>query len=70
MADFAPRRIRQLNHFDICPDRGHWVACARGGLIGGAFLSRRDAVLFALFSTGGDPSYVHEARTLRRRGHQ
>jgi hypothetical protein len=70
MAEFAPRRICQAHHFDICLDRGHWIARARDGLIGGTFLSRRDAVRFALFETSGDPSYVHEVRTLRHRGHQ
>jgi hypothetical protein len=71
MAEFAPHRICQIHHFDICPGRcGHWIARDRDGLIGGTFLSRHDAVRFALFETGGDPSYVHEARTLRHRGHR
>jgi len=69
MADFRPRRVHQLHHFDIRPDRGgHWVACDRDGLTGGTFLSRRAALRFALFEAGGDPSYVHEARALRHRG--
>ena len=69
MADFRPRRIHQDHHFDIRPDRGgHWIACDRDGLTGGTFVSHQDALRFALFETGGDRSYVHEARVLRRSG--
>jgi hypothetical protein len=69
MADFAPRRVCQAHHFDIQHDRhGHWIARDRDGLSGGTFLSRRDAIRFALFETGGDAAYVHEARTVRHKG--
>jgi hypothetical protein len=40
----------------------------RDGLSGGTFLYRPDAIRFALFETGGDATYVHEARTVRHRG--
>ncbi len=69
MADFAPRRVYQAHHFDIRHDRhGHWIARDRDGLSGGTFLSRQDAIRFALFETGGDPTYVHEGRTAPHRG--
>jgi len=69
MADFAPQRVYLTHHFDIRRDRrGRWTARDRDGLTGGAFFSRRDALRFALSETGGDPSYVHEARSARPGG--
>lgn len=69
MADFAPRRVYQAHHFDIQHDcHGHWIAQDRDGLSGGTFLSRRDAIRFALFETGGDATYVHEGKIAPHRG--
>jgi hypothetical protein len=69
MSDFDPQRVYPAHHFDVRHDRhGHWIARDRDGLTGGTFLTRRDALRFALFESGGDASYVHEARAMRHRG--
>jgi hypothetical protein len=69
MTDFAPLRVFLPHHFDIRHDRrGHWIARDRNGLTGGTFRTRRDAVRFALFETGGDASCIHEPRAMRHRG--
>ena len=39
-------------------ERGQWVARERRGLIEGVFLTRRDAIRFALFETGSRSSAV------------
>jgi hypothetical protein len=69
MTDFTPRRVSLPHHFDIRHDRhGHWVARDRDGLTGGTFVSRVDALRFVLFETGGDASYVHEAKARPHKG--
>ena len=61
MSDFVPRRVYPPYHFDIEHDPyGHWTARDRDGLAGGTFLTRKDAVRFALAETGGN-----RGRTLR-----
>ena len=68
MTDFAPQRVCLPHHFDIRHDRrGHWIARDRDGLVGGTFLTHKDAVRFALFETGGDASHIHEAKAASRR---
>jgi hypothetical protein len=67
MSDFVPRRIYPTYHFDIEHNlRGHWTAHDRDGLTGGTFLTRKDALRFALSETGGDRSHVHVVRAARR----
>ena len=62
MTGFAPRRVCHPHHFDIRHDgHGHWIARDRDGLTGGTFVSREDALRFALFEAGGDSAFVHEA---------
>jgi hypothetical protein len=69
MTNFTPQRVYLSRHFDIRHDRhGHWTAQGRDGLTGGTFRTRLDALRFALFETGGDASYVHEARAMSRPG--
>ena len=68
MTDFAPRGARLPHHFDIRHHpHGYWIARDRDGLIGGAFLTCKDALRFALFETGGDSAYVHEAMAISHR---
>jgi hypothetical protein len=60
MASFDPRPACAPHHFVISSDaRGHWVVRDTEGLVGGVFLTRRDAVRFALGEVAGDPDYVH-----------
>ncbi|HTZ35435.1 MAG TPA: hypothetical protein VMB84_05380 [Stellaceae bacterium] len=60
MSDFIPRRVTSSYEIDIIHDPdGHWTARDRDGLTGGTFLTRKDALRFALFETGGDRSHVH-----------
>jgi hypothetical protein len=67
MTAFAPQRVLLPHHFEISADaRGRWIAQDRDGMCGGTFRTRADAVRFALFENGGDPSYVHTGRTVRR----
>jgi hypothetical protein len=69
MTAFAPRRVCLPHHFDIRHDRyGHWIARDRDGLTGGIFITRADALRFVLFETGGDASYVHEAKARSHKG--
>ena|SRR5271166_5035573 len=50
MPVFAPQRVCPPYDFDITrSQQGYWIACDRGGLTGGTFLNREDAVHFALF---------------------
>jgi hypothetical protein len=70
MPAFAPQRVCPPYIFDIKRSRqGRWVARDRAGLTGGTFLTRKDAVHFALFEVGGDTARVHvppEKRQARR----
>ena len=60
MASFDPRPLCVPHHFEIARDRrGHWVVHDREGLVGGVFLTRKDALRFALGEVAGDPAYVH-----------
>ena len=55
MSNFVPRRINAPYDFEITHNpHGHWTALDRGGLTGGTFLTRKDAMRFALSETGGD----------------
>jgi hypothetical protein len=67
MSDFVPRRIDPPYHFDIEHDpHGRWTARDRDGLAGGTFLTRKDAMRFALSETGGNRGHVHVSRAARR----
>jgi hypothetical protein len=69
MSDFVPRRIQPPYEFDIAHDpHGHWTARDRAGLTGGTFLTRKDALRFALFETGGNRRHVHMMRARRLGG--
>jgi hypothetical protein len=71
MSSFNPPCVSRPQHFDIRHNRrGYWTARDRSGLIGGTFLTRRDAIRFALFEAGGDAAYVHQAQERRRGGRQ
>jgi hypothetical protein len=60
MPVFTPQRVCPPYDFDITrSQQGYWIACDRGGLTGGTFLNREDAVHFALFETGGNSAHVH-----------
>lgn len=60
MPGFAPQRVFAPYHFDIKRGRrGYWTVRDRGGLTGGTFLTRKDALRFALFEAGGDSAQVH-----------
>ena len=65
MPAFVPKLVCTPHHFDIKRNRqGYWIARDRGG----TFLTRRDAVHFALFEAGGDSAHVHtypEAKAAR-----
>jgi hypothetical protein len=55
MATFAPIPVRMPYHFEIAQDsHGHWIARDKDGLIGGVFLTQKDALRFALFEVNGD----------------
>lgn len=61
MALCNPPRVAG-HHFDISPDeQGRWIVSDAEGLVGGVFLSRRDALRFALRETDGDAECVHVA---------
>ena len=60
MPDFVPLRVCPSYHFDIRRNRqGYWVARDSRVLVGGTFLTRKDALRFALFESGGDSAHVH-----------
>jgi hypothetical protein len=60
MPNFVPMRIYPPYHFDIKRNRrGYWVVRDRCGLAGGTFLTRKDALRFALFESGGDSTHAH-----------
>jgi hypothetical protein len=60
MPNFAPTRICLPYDFDVKRNRqGLWIVRDRCGLAGGTFLTRKDAVHFALFEAGGDTTHVH-----------
>ena len=68
MTSFAPHPVHSPYDFRIDRDRsGHWIVRERSALSGGVFLTRKDAIRFALFETGGDTSRVHAAAEPRRR---
>jgi hypothetical protein len=67
MSNFVPRRVDAPYDFEIMHNpHGHWTALDRGGLTGGTFLTRKDAMRFALSETGGDRRHVHVLRSARR----
>ena len=60
MPNFVPTRICLPYDFDVKRNRqGLWIVRDRCGLVGGTFLTRKDAVYFALFEAGGDTTHVH-----------
>lgn len=60
MPIFVPQRISSSSDFDIKrSSRGYWIVRDRDGLIGGTFLTSKDALRFALFETAGDSARVH-----------
>nr|WP_083859385.1 hypothetical protein [Bradyrhizobium sp. CCBAU 15544] len=53
--DSAPRIVL------VGRDRaGNWVACERRGAFGGFFISRTQALRYALFENGGHPECIIE----------
>jgi hypothetical protein len=63
MSNFA--LVPSAYDFHINRDRrGHWIVSERHDLSGGVFLTRKDAIRFALFEAGGDASHVHTDRTV------
>ena len=68
MPDFFPIRICSPYNFDIKRNRkGYWIVRDRSGLAGGTFLTRKDALHFALFEAGGDRTHVHTYRSAKAR---
>ena len=66
MPDFFPIRICSPYDFDIKRNRkGYWIVRDRCGLAGGTFLTRKDALRFALFEAGGDSTHVHTYRNAK-----
>lgn len=60
MPDFVPIRICPPYHPDVKRNRkGYWIVRDRCGLAGGTFLTRKDALRFALFKSGGDSTHAH-----------
>ena len=60
MASFDPRPACVPHHFAVSRNgQGRWVVRDREGLVGGVFLTRKDAVRFALGEVAGDLAYVH-----------
>ena len=60
MSNFLPTRICLPYDFDVKRNRqGPWIVRDRCGLAGGTFLTRKDALHFALFESGGDTTHVH-----------
>jgi hypothetical protein len=77
MPAFVPKLVCPPYHFDIRRNRrGYWVARGRDGLAGGTFLTRKNAVRFALFETGGNSAHVNTypepeaARVYKPRAHE
>jgi hypothetical protein len=59
MSSFAPRPILTPYHFEIVQnERGYWIAKDKEGLVGGVFLTQKDALRFALFEVAGDSACV------------
>lgn len=55
-----PPDEQKLPEFTIWNDgRGRWLAHEAGGLVGGWFVRRKEAVRFALHEATGDPQRVH-----------
>ena len=55
-----PSGERVLREFTIRRDqRGCWIARETHGLLGGVFISRREALRFALYEADGDAARVH-----------
>jgi hypothetical protein len=56
--------------FTICPDgRGHWLAIEAHGLLGGVFVSRKEAERFAMREADDDPKRVHVVTAADIRNH-
>ena len=59
MVSFVPRPILTPHHFEIAQnERGYWVVKDKEGLVGGVFLTQKDALRFALFEVAGDSACV------------
>lgn len=59
MAIVDPRPARAPHRFEItCDAQGHWRVRDQEGLVGGVFLTRKDALRFALGEAAGDPADV------------
>jgi hypothetical protein len=57
---FASKPVHTPYHFEIAQDRrGYWIARDVGGLIGGVFRTKKDAIRFALLEVNGDSAHVH-----------
>jgi hypothetical protein len=55
-----PPGRRVLREFTIRRDqRGRWVASEAHGLLGGEFVSCKEALRFALYEADGDAARVH-----------
>jgi hypothetical protein len=55
-----PPGQRVLREFTIRRDpRGRWIASESRGLLGGVFLSCKEALRFALYEADGDAARVH-----------
>src|SRR5580704_8269608 len=67
MPGFSPRPACAPYHFHIKRSRhGHWTVSDRGGLTGGTFVSRKDALRFALFRRAATaPMFICAARDHR-----
>jgi hypothetical protein len=56
--------------FTICPDgRGRWLAIEAHGLLGGVFVSRKEAERFALQEADDDSKRVHVLTAADIRNH-
>lgn len=61
MGRFGPVRTSD-HHFEISPDgHGRWIVSDTEGLVGGVFLTCKDALRFALREAEGDAGCVRVA---------
>jgi hypothetical protein len=74
MTDFVLLRVYPSYPFDIKRNlQGYWIARDRLGLADGTFLTRKDALRFTRFESGGYSARVHAyppaqaARNTKRR---
>jgi hypothetical protein len=60
MSNFAPLLVPSPYDFQIENDGlGNWIVRERDDRAGGVFFSRKEAIRYALFEAGSDPSRVH-----------